>query len=202
MQDWKNGVGQMGSQLPRYKRDFTDDAPTTVTLPDFHVCKVENGNLTIPAEVRSRYVSCPIRGPEWRALLSKFDQAWCPNVQAQPSQDSPPRSAPTAAPAAEGGDNGVADGEGDGEAFDWGTIWSDEPKTQEAFQNKYGAGCHKFSLDTNLAAVVVEGPKLFVAATGDVEINNSTAALCFGAGTWVLDGKAVNYMQDRDCRKT
>ena len=92
----------------------------------------------------------------------------------------------------------LADAEGDGEALDRGTVWSDEPKTQDALQNKYGAGCHKFSLDTNLAAVLVEGPKLFVTATGDVEINTSTALLCYGAGTWVLDGKAVNYMQDRD----
>ena len=201
MQDWKNGVGQMGSQLPRYKKDFTDDAPSsTITVPDFNVCKLDNGYLRIPPETRSRYISCPIRGPEWRALLSKFDQAWCPNVQVQPSQDTPCSSAPTAAPPAKGGDDGMAlaDAEGDGEALDRGTVWSDEPKTQDALQNKYGAGCHKFSLDTNLAAVLVEGPKLFVTATGDVEINTSTALLCYGAGTWVLDGKAVNYMQDRD----
>ena len=51
---------------------------------------------------------------------------------------------------------------------------------------------------SNSLAGVVEGPKLFLVQTGeeDAEFTTSEPILLYGAGTWLLDSKAENFLQD------
>ena len=57
-------------------------------------------------------------------------------------------------------------------------------------------------MDGNLVGVIIEGtettdPQLYLMATGDGSVETDTPVLTFGAGTWLLDGKAESFMQDR-----
>lgn len=196
LKDWKNGTGKVGQLLPKYQPEAPpSEATTPVTLPQLHVCKVENESLVIPGETRAKYISDPHRGPEWRNLLVKFDRSWSSVGQSvQPQQSQVVSAQPATVEAA----NAIEDGpsEGGEDTFSWDSIFSDEPKTQEDLEQKLGAGCHKFVITNNLTAVVHEGPKLFYVASADVVVDTDEPTLCFGAGNWVLDAKAERFLQD------
>lgn len=175
-----------------------------MALPELHICKVENHCLTIPSDIRARYIACPIRAPEWRILLQRFDKSWGvggrePPVSRPSTQEPSPAQPPSAvadAGAPEGGDGD----EGLGDEIpppSWDLIFMDEPKTSDAFQQKYGAGAHKFAIDNNVAGIVVEGPKLFMLASAEAEYETDVPILCFGAGVWLLDQKAERFLNDR-----
>ena len=197
----------MGKMLPKFKPEYVDDHPIALDEPSFHVCKVENGALAIPGDTRSKYISCPIRGPEWRGLLQKFDQTWSQVVSSEggPSSSTPPR--PTMGNANDGGEGEGEHEGGDGDSgemngFDWSSVYVDEPKKKDNFDAKYPTVCHRFSMDdSNLSGVLVEGPKLFVVASGECELDSGTPIVSFGAGTWVLDAKAQNFLDDRGFQK-
>lgn len=177
----------------------------SVALPELHVCKVENDCLTIPSDLRAKYIACPIRAPEWRILLQRFDQSWGVGGREQPvprpSTQQPSSAQPSAAAAADAG--APERGDGDEELGDespppsWDSIFMDEPKTSEAFHQKYGAGAHKFAIDNNVAGIVAEGPKLFMVASAEAEYETDVPILCFGAGVWLLDQKAERFLNDR-----
>ena len=172
----------------------------SVDPPDLYVCEIKESRLIIPGETRSRWMACPIRAPEWRSILQKFDSQWAAPLAESPH--TPGATAPTVEANVNGaeGETGGEEGEGAGTAddFSWDAVFADEPTTKSAMETKYGAASHKFTLNSNenVIAVILEGPKLFLLASGDTTLSNNQPILCFGAGSWLLDSKADSWMQE------
>lgn len=191
-QDWKTQTGLVGKCTPKYKPDFVDETPMTIEKPDLFLCEVQDGRLCIPGDLRSRWVACPIRAPEWRQILTQFDKQWAVDVSEQPKKEEKATPAPSQPATSPGTDGEEVKG------FDWQEVFPEEPKSKEALESKYGAGAHRFNVtDNNLVMVLVEGPKLFILALAESELDGREPILCYGAGTWLLDNKAESLVQDR-----
>ena len=205
-QDWKHGRGQIGKVTPKYKAEPADETPVIAELPSFGVCKIQDECLVIPHELRSQYLSDPSRNHEWRKLLKEFDHKWGESVQT-PNRSTTPAASPSGSTApTPGSEPGPSprclDGDLNGAAFDWASVFPDSPTTRTDMETKFPTGRHQFTMDGNLVGVIIEGtettgPQLYIMATGDGSVETDTPVLTFGAGTWLLDGKAENFIQDR-----
>lgn len=188
-QDWKHQRGGIGRMTPKYVEAHTDDAPDEASgPPDLVICKTEGGKLVLPVEVRNQFMSDPVRTPEWKAILSEFDRKW----------SSEAGSSNTA-----GGTTGAIVPADASEATStstttsvWETAFPGEPVTKNEFEGKYSS-MHSFPISDTLAAIVTEGPKLFLSAVGVADVGVQDPILTFGAGTWLLDAQATSYMEDR-----
>ena len=91
-----------------------------MSLPQFHLCELSNDKLTIPPQVRTQYMSDPIRAVEWRKVLGEFDRKWS---------------------AIEGVNGASGAAATDGEDVDtsdlWGTSFTSEPSTKQDLDDKY-----------------------------------------------------------------
>ena len=182
-QDWKAGSGLIGKMVPKFKADPTDETPMVVEEPDFMVCVLDGGKLTIPSTIRAQWIGDPIRAPEWRKILKSFDAKW-----AEPHAGATQTAEVTDAP------NGI--GEAAAEVFQWNMAFPGEPTTKADLDTKYGPALHSFASNSELQGAIYEGPKLFVLASQDGEISADEPAFMFGAGTWLLDAKAVTFCQE------
>jgi hypothetical protein len=173
MEDWKAGVGIMASRLPKFVAtpgpEHMPDAPVE---PVLKVCMVIDSILTIPADVRSMFITDPIRAPEWRELLTKFDKEY-----------GTPVTAPTPKPEKQDPKLEVA------------AKFSDEPTTVQEFEAKYTPAA-TFTNDSTSIFKVVEGPKLFLVCTGDAKVSDEKPFLTHGAGKWLIDNEAKTYSKE------
>ena len=169
--------------VPKFKADPTDETPMVVEEPDFMVCVLDGGKLTIPSTIRAQWIGDPIRAPEWRKILKSFDAKW-----AEPHAGATQTAEVTDAP------NGI--GEAAAEVFQWNMAFPGEPTTKADLDTKYGPALHSFAFNSELQCAIYEGPKLFVLASQDGEISADEPAFMFGAGTWLLDAKAVTFCQE------
>eukprot|EP00438_Fugacium_kawagutii_P002612 Skav201663 [mRNA] locus=scaffold641:262503:266404:- [translate_table: standard] len=195
LENWKNGVGELGKYVPRYLANPPDsDQPDDLEAPSFKVCEIKDGYLTIPQQIRSSYASCPIRAPEWRALLADFNKKWgqVTDVSAPAAAAATARNQNAVVPAAAAHAAEEQSNEGQ-EQFNWGSVFPDEPTNKADFDQKYPQQACTFALTNSITGIIVEGPKLFLMATADSSYGLSEPVILFGAGTWLLDGKASAY---------
>ena len=184
--------------LPRYKATPSDETPVAVSEPTFHVCSLENSKLTVPASVRSQWITDPIRAPEWRKLLTDFDRQWAePQAAAQGTRAVQPAAA-TAAATSAATETGELPPTETKAQFDWGSIFPDAASTKTDLDQKFGAALHSFTVSAGLQGAIFEGPQLYLIATQDSEVNTTEPVFTYGAGSWLLDNKASTYLQARD----
>lgn len=198
LQDWKGGRAAVGKVTPKYKATPEDDTPIVAEVPGLNICTHQDGELQIPPEIRGQFMGDPCRAPEWRRLLQEFDQRWgSTSVTGATPKRSPPNTSPNTSPSPTGASPTGADASetGGGAAF-WDGIFPGEPRSKDAFTEKYPTICHTFVISPTCVAQIVEGPKLFLLSTGATEVGSDTPVITYGAGTWLLDAKALNYMQD------
>eukprot|EP00435_Cladocopium_sp_Y103_P038406 s2591_g10.t1 len=190
MEDWKHSRGSMANLSPKYQEQPQDPNPVQAIAPELALCKLQENKLTVPEEIRSQFMGDPCRSSEWRKLLAEFDRKWSGSgqghVQGQASEQEQGQGTET-------NEGEGAGQEGAGTSL-WDTAFQDEPQTVSAFEAKYQA-VHTFVIDDNLAGVIVEGPKLFVKALGEVEWTSCEPILFYGAGTWLLDQKASSFLE-------
>ncbi len=199
MDDWKRGIGAVGKMTPKYQADApATDHPADVPLPSLAICLVQDGHLCLSGDSRSKFISDPIRGPEWRKLLQTFDSKWSSTVPG--AQNGRPAAHQASSDA---GSQLVTANVEDAIQEDstttiasWDGIFEGEPTTKEELGSKYGPGCHTFSVSNEVTGIIMEGPKLFFLATGDCTLAHESPILFFGAGTWLLDAKASTFEQD------
>ena len=190
-QEWKDGTAPLGRLTPKYKPTPEDDTPVEAEEPSLGICVKHDGALAIPPEIRSRYLQDPHRASEWKKLLREFDRKWASaegTVQTTASSPTPATEPASTQPADDGQGDGCSSGS-------WSDVFPGEPTNKAALHQKYGAGCHTFSLDNNVTAVITEGPRLFVTSSGASHLKKDSPILAFGAGTWLLDSKADAYLQ-------
>ena len=181
-QDWKNGVGGIGRSLPKYQKEPVEQDPMAVDaeVPTLHLCEIKDDLLQVPMSVRQQYLQDPVRSCEWKSLLKEFDRKWTTETAEKESSN-----------ATQGESNGSGN-----QGFKWGDVFPDEPNTKADLDSKYGTPAASFAINETLSACVVEGPCLFLVASGDVEFGTTEPIVCYGAGVWLLDAKAETYRQD------
>ena len=163
--------------------------PDTVTPPDLLVCKEVEGKLTIPSDVRQKFLGDPLRSAEWKKLLKSFEKlhgsASTPPAAAAPSTPATAPATPAGSPATD--------------ASPWKHIFEGEPRTLTDLVAKYGEPSSTISAPGSSGFVikVVEGPKFFLCApvAGTFDCNEGPV-LSHGAGSWLLDTKAEKMLQD------
>lgn len=196
---WKKREGVMEKKLPRYQAEVPEsEVPPCPTEPELKLCSLVDGALVLPRDVRTEFMTDPIRGPEWRKIVTEFDrcftlaakEAACQSEKQ--TQDSPPSDA------AGGGETSTA----------WDTVFPDEPRAKAAWREKYDAKIKgKCQWCPQLTAYIVDDPDgpeandppkymLFVEASQDYTIPLDEVFLAYGAGTWLLDAKADSYIEE------
>ena len=193
---WKAREGAMQNKIPKYQAEPNPgDLPTGPAEPEFKLCSLVDGCLVLPRDVRTEFLTDPVRGPEWRKIVGEFDR--CFAVAA-------PRDAADAGPAAS---DEPANQQQAG--FSWESIFADEPRDKASWHQKYdGQVKGKCQWCPQLTAYLVEAPSdgedetpkymLFVEASEDYTIPKDDVFLAYGAGTWLLDGKADAYMEENE----
>lgn len=74
LQDWKNSKGQMGQVLPKFVADADLSGITNPTAPALKMCNLSpNGHLSIPREIRDRWLADPVRSVMVSIFTCFFD---------------------------------------------------------------------------------------------------------------------------------
>lgn len=129
------------------------------------------------------FLADPVRAPEWKDILRDFDR--CYGV----AGSAPPQTAATETPIPE---------------VDWTSIFPDVPQFSEskvkakyAFAGVQGVTCYvvepaDYDGETGGALKY----ELWVAATCEATIPGTIPLLTYGAGSWLLDGKAETALRE------
>jgi len=78
MTEWKNGVHTMGSKVPAFKVQLSEDEKAALQaerpqLPSLKLMELNNNQPSIPMKVKERWASDPIRGAHWTEMLKKIE---------------------------------------------------------------------------------------------------------------------------------
>lgn len=183
----------MARQFPKYEPTPTSTAETPAAVPELQICKINNGQLHLPPDVRAQFMGDPVRSAEWKRLLAEFDRKWSTSSSGESGRSTDAAVEQIVAAEGDGdGESGQQDEEPRGSCCE--SAFVGEPTTKEDMEAKYTTA-HSFPMADNLVGVIVEGPKLFVSSLGDVQWSVDEPFLCFGAGTWLLDDKAASYLE-------
>lgn len=166
--------------------------PMNPVEPTLKLCSLLDGCLVLPRDVRTQFLTDPVRSPEWRKVVQEFDRCF---AVAAPASAPPPAAA-----------NGSA-AETSGGAFDWSQHFPNEPSTKSALQEKYGDKIKgKCQWCPQLTAYLVDAGDsnegdavkymLFVEASEAYSIPVDEAFLTYGAGSWLLDAKVDTYVEE------
>ena len=189
---WKAKEGCMADRLPRYKQEADSESmPANPAEPELKLCSILNGCLCLPRDVRQEFLTDPVRAPEWRRMLLEFDRVFGTHAE------------PEASPAADGAGQAAS-------SFEWSNVFpgeiTDTQPWHEAFDGKVKG---KFQWCPEIMAYLVEcdndqvgeegAPKkwrLYVEAVENYTMVATEPALTYGAGGWLLEGRADQFITD------
>ena len=194
---WKAREGAMQNKIPKYQAEPSQcDLPTGPAAPEFKLCSLVDGCLVLPRDVRTEFLTDPVRGPEWRKIVGEFDRCFAVAASADGADAGPQASGEPANQQQAG--------------FSWESIFADEPRDRASWHQKYdGHVKGKCQWCPQLTAYLVTSPSaagedetprymLFVEASEDYTIPKDDVFLAYGAGTWLLDGKADAYIEENN----
>jgi len=195
---WKAREGPMADRLPRYKGDLDDvNVPTAPEAPQLSLCTIVDNVLVLPRDVRTEFLTDPIRSAEWRKLLAEFDRTFAAGEQGS-GEVSSAATAPV---------------EAEDAAFKWSDLFPEECKDAIAFHAKYQnnikgkcAWCPElqvYIVDTSQENIEEHDkkPMLFIEAKETYEIASNEPFLTYGAGTWLMGSKADQWLKDQEGHK-
>eukprot|EP00434_Breviolum_minutum_P019611 symbB.v1.2.017298.t1/scaffold1343.1/size124258/7 len=195
---WKAREGPMADRLPRYKGDLDDvNVPTAPEAPQLSLCTIVDNVLVLPRDVRTEFLTDPIRSAEWRKLLGEFDRTFAAGEQGS-GEVSSAATAPV---------------EAEDAAFKWSDLFPEECKDAIAFHAKYQnnikgkcAWCPElqvYIVDTSQENIEEHDkkPMLFIEAKETYEIATNEPFLTYGAGTWLMGSKADQWLKDQEGHK-
>jgi len=162
----------MDKYVPRYKKELpAEEVPTAASRPDLSICQVVDTKMILPRDIRQQFLTCPVWGAEWRALLQKFDREWgC--------HEGTPVEVELA-PAVEVGPSYIPN----------------EPDTLAKLKEKYGDPLAELPVpDSPTVLLLMTGPILFIMAKEAVTMRPFDGPLMLhGAGTWLTGEKATKF---------
>eukprot|EP00438_Fugacium_kawagutii_P027851 Skav201824 [mRNA] locus=scaffold1071:397086:402945:- [translate_table: standard] len=196
LESWKKGERPLDRKTPRYQpQPPQHELPLDPAEPELKLCSLVDGCLVLPRDVRTEFMTDPVRAPEWRKVVQEFDRCFAVAAPAAAAQES---GAGDAAATASGGGNA---------GFDWSAYFANEPRAKAAFQEKYGDKIKgKCQWCPQLTAYLVDPGDssdgdavkymLFVEASEAYTIPVDEAFLTYGAGSWLLDSKVDSYLEE------
>lgn len=154
-------------------------------VPELTICKIDKDSVTIPRDVRDKWLRDPHRSPEWREVLRKFDDVFTLNI---------PGPAVTVAAALAVKDEPASAALA--QALDpWADVFSDTA-TAEA---QLGQVAHSFPHSlSGLTWNLTNDNHLYIVATAvdDTNIDAEQYILAYGAGQWLQDQKATAFLEN------
>ena len=157
------------------------------SAPELRLCKIDGETLMIPRDIRDRWLTDVVRGPQWRDVLRKFDAVFATEVMPvnpEPEPEDPQRAIVTTE---------VVD-------FDWGVVFPGSAHTEEELAKlkvvhscPWGANGGSFN--------VTDENQLYLLATQDITVPDDVWVLGYGAGQWLLDEKATSFLQNPAANK-
>ena len=194
---WKQQGQPFLEKQPKYKAQIDDDAlPSNPDGPSLTICRFVDGLLVLPRDARQEWLTDAVRSPEWRKILQEFDRHFST------------ADAPEAAPSANG------DGEAGSQppVLDWQTAFPGEPATSQEFHERFESKIKgKFSWAPELTGYIVQpvddGPAddesqglpiyhLYLEASQDYELKADEGFLTYGAGAWLTEAKAEQFLEN------
>ncbi|CAK9061163.1 Uncharacterized protein SCF082_LOCUS32081, partial [Durusdinium trenchii] len=162
LQAWKNGQPPMNNVTPRYRKDVVqDELPRLEEKPQFKVCQLTpDGKFQLPQDVRGHFMQDPIWGPEWREIVTKFDQQWG-SVQTTTDTNalsSSPAATPSPGVKTEAQVKNEVKLEADG--FSWSSHFSGEPESEDSLKTKFGSDLTEIPGGQNYKFFMAPGPNL------------------------------------------
>lgn len=185
---WKNREGPMEKKLPKYQPEPPEaDIPSPAEQPHLKLCSLVDGCLVLPRDVRTEWLTDPVRGAEWRQIVKEFDRCFAVAAQEAPGQLQ----------------DGSEAGQPAATTFSWDSVFPDEPKNKGSFEQKYRAHVKgKTQWSPQLTAYIVASPDtegklmLFLEASAEVTVPADEVCLAYGAGSWILDAKVDQYVSE------
>ncbi|CAJ1408389.1 unnamed protein product [Effrenium voratum] len=187
VQDWKFSRGIMSTVRPKYVEDpdpaSLDAGPRA---PPMKMCifDAKSGQLTLPRDVREKWLGDPMRNPDWRVRLQNFDAVFNP---AQPS----------VTPAAEGVNLAQEVKKEDPQpAAASGQDSGMQTMSQEKFKEKFPTTQASVTLPVgSVTAHLVDG-KVYIVSTTKIFIEgvsgaNPKALFLYAGGSWISDSAKV-----------
>ncbi|CAK9102737.1 Uncharacterized protein SCF082_LOCUS48021, partial [Durusdinium trenchii] len=80
LEEWKRGTGLIGQMQPKFVAEACTADLTLPQVPSLRLCTMDsNGQLSIPKAEREKWLSDPVRNPDWRVRLKNFDEVFRPS---------------------------------------------------------------------------------------------------------------------------
>lgn len=193
---WKKREHPFADKLPRYQAEAQqDEMLPTPQGPELRLCQVVDNVLVLARDIRQRFLTDPVRSPDWRRVLQEFDRVF--STPANPGDVS----------AAAGGGQAAS---GTGEApFDWKEVFPGEPSDAQQFQNQFSGKIKaKFSFCPELTCYIVQVEetsadedqglpvfRLYLEASQDYNLSKTDPFLTYGAGVWLTEQKADSFLE-------
>lgn len=152
------------------------------SVPTMRVCKLEGNCLSIPRDIRDKWLLDPIRSPTWKDVLRKFDSVFTAELVVAPQLT-------TAAAASEESSEVVKDET----VFAWGDCFPEAATTeQDLAKLKVVAS---FPLSVRGAHMnITEEKELYVLASEELTLPVDVWLIGYGAGMWLQDEKASTFL--------
>ena len=151
--------------------------------------------VSLPAEIRSKWLSDPVHNPEWHAAIAAWDNALrdvaapiaAPIAPVAGDAGEPAPIAPMAPIAADPATSPELD-----------TTWEGEPKLAAEFSEKYTVKMSVAADSGNGSIAITECGKIFAVAADDKVFNQSKMNIFagHGAGDWVKPPRSADIAGD------
>ena len=186
----------MNTTQQKYKKTVAaDDMPRDPKPPTLKLCQLHEGRLQIPMDIRQLFMQCPIHGPEWREMVTKFDTDW--GSTPAPANQSPPPSTPPPTQSS-GGEPSPAQVKVETkleEDFEWSSVFRDSPTTLADLKRKFGDELTEMAgVGTVNSFYLAPGPQLYVVAKDPIHVKcTESPIISHGAGSWLTGDKATKF---------
>ena len=187
---WTYGGGALiEAGYPAFVAQPPDEKmPTKPLVPQFKLCHYDasSNTLSIPRDIRDKWLTDPVRAIDWRAVLKNFDSVHLPPLDSSDPQPQPEPDAQKVTPTA-----------------NFMEVFPGEPATIEAFNEKYKKD--DIFAEVSEGAVVYVLMKnegvLYLHAKEATTLSATTPIVLYGAGRWLQDEKAKEFKEDANNMK-
>lgn len=189
LETWKANEAPLNKGVVKYKQEpEADTLPQDPESPNLKLCSLDDGVLILFWDVRSQFLTDPVRAGEWRRVLQEFDRCFgsvaTENVEASAIANPDPEANSQNADVVlelptEASSEWHARCDSKIKAkFNW------CPEITAYLVEKTGSG------DEN----ALEDYELHIEATTEYTIGNDEAFLTYGAGSWLQDAKVDQFV--------
>ena len=189
LETWKANEAPLNKGVVKYKKEpDVDTLPQDPEMPNLKLCSLDGGVLILPRDVRSQFLTDPVRAAEWRRVLQEFDR--CFSCVATESLEA--SAIGSADPQANSQDADIIVEVPTEASSEWHARCDSKIKAKFNWCPEITAYLlEKTGSDDENA---LEDYELHIEATSEYKICNDDAFLTYGAGSWLQDAKVDQFI--------